>query len=497
MATRKQQFKMNQCLKSLKYFMLGLFFDVLYFLPIILSLPLLLMFVLFRYFLGIYLTIKHRQKIHFIPGPDAIFLLNTNEMIIHGFLIIKGVPDLQDIRNRVKNTLTNPTNADGSFKYARLRSVMKTSCGFAYWLLVDSFCLENHVWPYPCTPPINENELYQMLTQISNEFMPIGQPSWLINILTLSKNYYGSDHYVLLLRFHHTITDAVSALRLLAHCFFDTGIDKLMSSRSYLKLRKNPNKISLLKLVQSMFLVPYYLTKQMVQQDRNILHGRRLSGIKLCRMSTPVSLDRVKIIKAVTDTTVNDVLLSCVGAALKAHFKTEEVVAPRKVHAALAVTFHAMRDEPELKNKCSSVTFKFRMETCSSLANLMNTHKQMTKLKTKLFLPINLMCVSLVNIIPSCLTWFPMRFIGTTFILSNVAGPQVPCYNNGNIIVRFAGFVPHINRTGIGITLFSFNGKIYFAMSVDDAIISNVKIVDRFLNSCVQEVDKLEKELVL
>ena len=68
-----------------------------------------------------------------------------------------------------------------------------------------------------------------------------------------------------------------------------------------------------------------------------------------------------------------------------------------------------------------------------------------------------------------------------TAVLTNVPGPQQPLYLAGSKMKEMMFWVPQNGNVGLGISILSYNGKVYFGMISDHRLVSEpAAIISRF-----------------
>jgi diacylglycerol O-acyltransferase len=68
-----------------------------------------------------------------------------------------------------------------------------------------------------------------------------------------------------------------------------------------------------------------------------------------------------------------------------------------------------------------------------------------------------------------------------TTVLTNVPGPQQPLYLAGSEMKELMFWVPQNGNIGLGISILSYNGKVFFGLIADRRLVAEPrKIISRF-----------------
>ena len=68
-----------------------------------------------------------------------------------------------------------------------------------------------------------------------------------------------------------------------------------------------------------------------------------------------------------------------------------------------------------------------------------------------------------------------------TMVLTNVPGPQQPLYLGGGQVKQMMFWVPQNGSIGMGVSILSYNGKVFFGVITDPQLVAQPKeIIKRF-----------------
>nr|WP_312846266.1 WS/DGAT domain-containing protein [Marinobacter arenosus] len=223
---------------------------------------------------------------------------------------------------------------------------------------------------------------------------------------------------------------------------------------------------------------------------------RPLLGRRVCRWSRPVALDRFRSVAKTTNVTINDVLLSCVAAAVRDRLgipgdDLDETV----LHAAVPVDIRARLPEelqPEpgtLGNYFGTVFVPLPVDGESPLERLYRIKHETRRLKKSWQPGIAWGLAATASAIPE-----PWRqpvadvfYRKASAVVSNVPGTPEARYIAGCRIAEQMFWVPQAGDIGLGVSIVSYAGQVQFGVVADEAIL--VDPAD-FLADCLQELQR-------
>ena len=73
-------------------------------------------------------------------------------------------------------------------------------------------------------------------------------------------------------------------------------------------------------------------------------------------------------------------------------------------------------------------------------------------------------------------------------IVTNVPGPQIPLHLLGARLIEAFPLVPLLENTGLGVALFSYNGKLCWGFNADYELIPDLRVFVRAVDSSFREL---------
>ena len=221
---------------------------------------------------------------------------------------------------------------------------------------------------------------------------------------------------------------------------------------------------------------------------------RQLLGRRHCRWSEPVPLERFRSIARITNVTINDVLLSCVAAAVRTRLGIEgEDLDEAVLHAAVPVDIRSRLPE-ELKpapgalgNYFGTVFVPLPVDGESPLERLYRIKHETRRLKKSWQPGIAWGLAASATVVPE-----PWReplaevfYRKASAVVSNVPGTPEARYIAGCRIAEQMFWVPQAGDIGLGISIVSYAGQVQFGVVADEAVMADP---EEFLNDCLREL---------
>jgi WS/DGAT/MGAT family acyltransferase len=205
---------------------------------------------------------------------------------------------------------------------------------------------------------------------------------------------------------------------------------------------------------------------------------------KAVAWSEPLPLDLVKAVGAVTGSSVNDVLLSCVAGALGHYLRDRgDDPAAAEIRALIPVNLRQPGHEHRLGNRFGLVALTLPLGVANPLARLAAVRARMEALKGSYQAAVTLGVLSIVGMAPKAVQTQLLDLIAkkATAVMTNVPGPQQPLYMAGAKLAQMMFWVPQSGDIGMGVSILSYNGGVQFGLVTDQALVPDPQaIVDGF-----------------
>jgi diacylglycerol O-acyltransferase / wax synthase len=440
-----------------------------------------------------------------------------NAMMIVGVTVTATPLSLADFRRMLETRFL-------CFPRFRLRPVQDPFG--ASWLEDESFDLDAHLLRVKLPAPGGKAELQSLAAELAGRPLNPDRPWWQVHLI---EDYLGGSAWVL--RIHHCYADGIAMVRVLLSMTEQDSGPALAAAKgggrrgrkATADTRPRADLLPLLNWVDQLSRPANDILESVLAEGAKLLEGGihklfhpdqaaamarqagsligefarvlalpddpqtplrgALSGTKHVAWADPIPLAEVKAIGRALDCTVNDVLMATVAGALGAHlrdrdFDTESLA----IRASMPVNLRAAEEPLTLGNKFGLIFVELPIGIRNPLQRVYAMHDTMVSLKGSLQPPMSLMVLGLMGLLPAAVQAPAIELFSRkgSLVASNVPGPQAPLYMCGQRISEMYFWVPQSGTMGIGISILSYAGQVFFGIIADDRLIDDPQaVVDR------------------
>ncbi len=430
----------------------------------------------------------------------------TNLMVITGIMEFKETLDY----DQACLTLENRLCAFDRFKQRVVTPL--TGVGVASWEFDPYFDIRSHFHRVALPGAGGKPELQRMVSDLMTIPMDRTKPLWSCHLI---ENY--KKGCALFFRLHHCIADGISLVYvLLSTADTEPGGKPLFGDKLKKKKKKwsPPSFIPAGQLLTSVSGVidktqivggkliaewskvianPSYVKKfakstanlsvdtatvlgklaMMPSDPKTSLKGP-LKVRKCVAWTNLMALEKVKTVSKAVDATINDVLIATVAGALRRYLIMRgDRTNKTELRAAIPVNVREPGTAFELGNKFSLVFLALPVYIEDPILRLREVKKRMDLLKQSpdayvAFMVLNALGISSASIATTASNFFANK---ASTVMTNVPGPKEPLYFAGKKIENFIGWVPRTGRVGMGISIFSYAGKVGIGLVTDEGLV--------------------------
>lgn len=222
-----------------------------------------------------------------------------------------------------------------------------------------------------------------------------------------------------------------------------------------------------------------------------LLNQRPSSSRRLATAS--IDLDDVKAVKDTFGTTVNDVVLSMVGASLGQYLrKNGQSTRGLQLRAMVPVSVRAEDEQHALGNRVTTVFVDVPVDEMDPVERLRACHRAMSGLKASHSALGADTLLEVAHFAPP-----PLHAEGARRLLharlynvlvTNVPGPQVPIYCLGARLRAVYPFVPLTVTQTLGIGVMSLDGRMHFGFTADWGARPDVDVLGDMLTDALSDL---------
>jgi WS/DGAT/MGAT family acyltransferase len=434
-------------------------------------------------------------------------------MVITGFMEFEERVDFQRLLSTIKTRLS-------SFPRFRKRVVRPTfGVGAPFWHTDKSFDIRYHVQRVALPPPGDKAELQEMIGSLMTTPLDPSKPLWQVHMI---ENY--GKGCVVLFRIHHCIADGIALVYVLLSTadktpeapWSDKRPKKKKKETSFLgdtwpfgAIAKNIQKVSdttqqvrerivdelketlsepsnVFKLAKAGPQLTADITSVIAKltvmpSDPNTAFKGKLGVRKSVVWTEPMPLDKIKKIgRSIRTATLNDVLITTVTGAMRRYLKGRNYpVNELDLRVTVPVNIRKSGTEFELGNKFSMVFLALPVYIEDPVLRLKEVKRRMDHLKKAPDAMVSFGVLSALGLLPPGIARKAAHFFGdkASAVMTNVPGPRQPLYFSGKQIKNMMFWVPRSGNVGLGISIFSYNGKVAMGVAADEGLMPDPEIL--------------------
>ena len=199
-----------------------------------------------------------------------------------------------------------------------------------------------------------------------------------------------------------------------------------------------------------------------------------LSLLKAVAWTDPFELAVAKQIAASSGSKVNDVFVSVIAGGLGSYL--DEIgmdVHSLRLHALVPVNVRPPDDARASGNEFSMVFLELPVGVRGAWERLMRVKIEMDRIKASMETWAGWVLVRGLGFLPAALEHVASGFYAdkASLVLTNVAGPTEPLFMAGRRIDQMAFWVPESGGLGIGMSIYSYAGKVTVGLIADRKLV--------------------------
>jgi WS/DGAT/MGAT family acyltransferase len=436
----------------------------------------------------------------------------TNLMIITAFMEFEEPVDFKRLYATIESRLA-------SFKRFRKRVARPISgLGVPNWEIDKNYDLRSHLQRVALPAPGDKAELQEMISNLMTTPLDPSKPLWKVHLI---ENY--GKGCVVFFRIHHCIADGIA----LVHVMLSTADTEPDAPWPQYQPEKRRDSISLKSffpvdsiissITRTIDTTKNYGAKLLEECEKAISNPTRLTKIantttgltsdtasiltKLTIMASdpptpfkgklgvrkrvswtePMSLDKIKTVgRAISTATLNDVLIATVTGAMRRYLKTRNTpVNELDLRVTVPVNIRKPGTEFELGNRFSLVFLALPVYIDDPILRLKEVKRRMDHLKKSPDAYINFGLLSAMGLLPPKILKRTAHLFGNkaSGVLTNVPGPKQPLYFAGKKINNIMVWVPRSGMIGLGISIFSYDGKVTVGIASDEGLMPDPEVL--------------------
>jgi WS/DGAT/MGAT family acyltransferase len=401
---------------------------------------------------------------------------------------------------------------------------------YPYWVDDEEFDPDAHIRQLTLPVPGDWQQLCDIVAEIHSAPLDLSRPPWDMHIVEGLDSIDGipRDAFAIVARYHHAAMDGASGTAVLYGLHSAEPTHNADPQEEPWEPQPGPTWIRLMnRAALNGVRVPLQLTKAIANTIpgigraalRNVLEDiEPPDKVPKTRFNAAVSAQRVfdaapfplkqlaGIRKAVPGATVNDVLLTICGGALKEYLAAKGELPKESLVAVAPINTRTTADAETSGNVIATMFVPLFTDMEDPVARLRAIHeaavdakeatdsispRQMTELTQHLPAATEAVAARLITGLGIGYRMKPLA----NCTISNVPGPQQPLYLNGAKMVRMMGVGPVLDGVGLMFTALSYDGELVLTISGCWVITPDPEVMANCLRSAYAKLRKASSAL--
>jgi WS/DGAT/MGAT family acyltransferase len=388
--------------------------------------------------------------------------------------------------------------------------------GMPLWRELDQVDASRHVMHLALPAPGSNRQLHELIADLHAPMLERHRPGWRVYVIDGLED----DRFAIYHKCHHALVDGESGMEILRRSLSESPTDRTIRATVGLDhpSRPRPTPAGLRKMLEREARVLARRTLSIgvgsllvVEQVLGGLRGYSPRSIRAFTaphtpMNEPIynaraithavlPLDALKGVARRTGTTLNDVTLCVLDAAMNRYLR-ERGLAPD--HPLVALCPVSLRDEgvKEATTNVSAiwpplgpVNARIDKRLRAIAANTGAAKAELKSLGKDVAYAYAVMAFALSETLTVAKPeLFGMR--PANMLVSNVRGPERPLYLNGARLEALFPVSTLIVGVGLNVTFMSYAGQVVFGFTANGAALPEVESLARYVNESFQQLDR-------
>ena len=436
------------------------------------------------------------QNVERLSGLDASFLyLETPAQLMHvcGLIVldtstIPGGYSFHAMRDELHRRVRDVP------AFTRKIRRVPLDLDHPVWVRDEHFDIEHHVHRLALPSPGGYDELVELAGHLAGLPLDRSRPLWEMWVIDGYRPGDGRDHVVVFTKMHHATVDGVSGTNLISHlCSLEPDADPILTAEPD-PYAAAPGQRSLLvrgvastltrPLLAARLLSPSYaLIARTVSRARQgtamaapftaprtsfngTITGHRAVGF------VDISLDDIKAVKDAAGVTVNDVVLTVAGGALRSYLEHRGELPTSSLLATVPVSVREATSRSKGANKVTALFAKLGTDVADPAERLEQLAIGNRNAKEhQRAVPADALqdwaefaaprTFGLAVRAYADLKLAEVHPVVHNLVISNVPGPPFPLYFVGGRVEAMIPLGPVFHGAGLNITVMSNDGKVH------------------------------------
>lgn len=467
-----------------------------------------------------------RHKITFADHAWLRMDNPANWMVITGLMTFDAPLDVERLKTILETSLLTRFKRFRQRLTPALLPFMRPT-----WEDDLTFDLNQHLEVVKLPPPADQEALQELISVLMSTDLDYAHPLWHFYVV---ENYGKGSAFIA--RLHHCIADGISLVQVLLSLteFYPSEQSPGIPLTDLARLAVNQGKGSTdqpakTRLSTALKINPWHARDFleegiMLFSDREYARQRAHQGLdfaaavsrlalrwpdpptvfkgelgieKRAAWSEPLNLQDVKFIRKAFQATVNDVLIAAAAGALGSYVNYRGKTADDlNIRSIIPVNLRPIELDEELGNKFGLVFLTLPLDIDDPVERLRQVKQNMDDLKESPEPVATFGILNLIGALPPSMEDLAIAFFDTkgTAVVTNVPGPQLQLHLAGAPINTLMAWVPQSGRIALGISIISYNNKVWLGVATDKSLVPDPETIVEFFNVEFEEMLRLAQK---
>ena len=432
----------------------------------------------------------------------------TNLMMINGVIIFEGPLDYEKVLETIEQRFLT---------FRRFRQKAVDSASGANWVMDEDFDIRSHVRRTALPGAADQAELEMLVSELASTPLDVSRPLWQFHVV---ENYV--DGPAIIIRIHHCIADGIALVQVFLSLTDPTPQSRPSARQPEVWKKRRANEAQVFQRLLDPALegldFAKHLGQRLIKEGAKIMQNPAIAGDyaaeaseivrelahsltlpddpitrfkgrlgtrKKVAWAEPLPLDEIKAVSKAFSCTVNDVLIAAVSGAVRQYMisKGDDPDKIEDIRATVPVNLRPLEHAKDLGNHFGLVFLSLPLSMDNPLERMYAINDRMNELKTSKQAAVTLGFLGALGMGPSSVQKPVLEMLSqkATTVLTNVPGPQQPLYLAGSQLKEMMFWVPQNGNIGIGISILSYDGKVFFGLIADHRLVAEpAEIISRF-----------------
>jgi WS/DGAT/MGAT family acyltransferase len=466
-------------------------------------------------------------KIESITGMDATFLYTetpTTPMHVGSVAIIEGDLKFEAFRENLKNRIH-------LIPKMRKRLVfVPMSVDYPYWVDDPNFDIDMHLQHIALPKPGGWKELRATASMIFSNHLNHNRPLWSFTFVEGLDNIkqVPKGSVAIISKMHHVAVDGMAGQGIMSLLFDMTAEPRKIEKPKPFRPKPIPNELAMvmkstLSFAQNPLKFPKLISEAISATVKTGMFSRMkgadlptapfsapntpLNGLVASRRkwnTVILSLARIKVLKNIMGTTMNDIMLAICAGALRRYLLEKGQLPPKPLVAMVPISTRTKTEKTDINagNQVSSMLIQLATNVESPIERLEVIHENTIRGKTYNGAIGAKTLSQMAEVVPFGVANQAARLYSRFHIselhnpvfnltITNVPGPQFPIYLGGHKMYTIMGMAPIIDGMGLIITILSYNGMVTVSSTSDMNSMPDLDDFSVYLRESANELEEL------